>query len=196
MLRHLKRITSTNLAGRPRGERRRAYATMRRSTRGEREAVFREAATDGLGRIGVCCLAETHSQILMWSHYADQHRGVCIALDPRRLLDGQSLPLPVHYADDRPTYNPLESRTDGLLDGVMIKASTWAYEKEWRIVIGDPAVKRYGSGAVTGVYLGCRVSTDDLEYVVELATRQRPPVPVFQATPSETAFALNFEQVA
>jgi hypothetical protein len=33
---------------------------------------------------GVCCFSTTHSNPLLWSHYGDQHRGLCVGYDVMR----------------------------------------------------------------------------------------------------------------
>ena len=54
---------------------------------------------------GVCSFAGDPLNILMWSHYASNHRGVClqfdVAKDPINLL----LALPVEYSDEYPVVN-------------------------------------------------------------------------------------------
>ena len=46
---------------------------MARAVDGARVAVDR--------RFGVCALGERADSILMWSHYADEHAGICIEFD-------------------------------------------------------------------------------------------------------------------
>ena len=44
-----------------------------------------EAMIDRAQRSGICSFSTIPDNTLMWSHYADQHRGFCIGFDPRRL---------------------------------------------------------------------------------------------------------------
>jgi len=90
---------------------------------------------------GVCCFSETFKNPLLWSHYGDQHRGVCIGygLDrlPRpemhKVLYGgsrtvkSSLVAQAILEEDEQAIAALER------DVLLRKAPEWHYEKEWRL---------------------------------------------------------------
>lgn len=91
-------------------------------------------------RIG--CLSEDNASILMWSHYADNNRGICIEYD---LTNTKLQPFmyPVVY-----TQKPIDCSElcDNDIDFAMllstiVKYDIWQYEKEWRILLYYPAVK-------------------------------------------------------
>jgi hypothetical protein len=90
---------------------------------------------------GILSLAKRFNCPLMWSHYGDQHRGMCI---------GYSVPLAarsqlhqVRYGGER---NVRASAVAAMLDGdararaavdeavLLRKAQDWRYEKEWRLL--------------------------------------------------------------
>lgn len=90
---------------------------------------------------GVLSLATRFDCPLMWSHYGDQHRGVCIgySIPPESSLNVQR----VSYGGSRLVR---ASRVKAMLEddasaaqevdqGVLLKkARSWQYEKEWRIL--------------------------------------------------------------
>lgn len=90
---------------------------------------------------GVCCFSSTPDCSLLWSHYGDQHRGVCIGYT----LDRTPKPLlhKVIYDDNRTLHTSLIARamlsTDTVAKEVLNssvllrKASPWRYESEWRL---------------------------------------------------------------
>ena len=41
---------------------------------------------DFSANVGIRCFSATYNNILMWSHYADGHRGLCIEFDAKELL--------------------------------------------------------------------------------------------------------------
>ena len=101
---------------------------------------IRDELTKGLGaRIGILSVSVVPDNILMWSHYADQHRGFVIGLDESHpVFDTRRSP-----DDDFRHFRAVEYRppTPGAamidLDGedVLIrKAPEWAYEQELRIL--------------------------------------------------------------
>ena len=80
----------------------------------------------------VACFSETKDSILMWSHYAGYHTGMCVGMRPpqMRLSPRLALRWKVDYRDERlsldhPNPNELALR----------KAKAWKYEKEWRVVM-------------------------------------------------------------
>lgn len=91
---------------------------------------------------GVCCFSTTYDSPLLWSHYGDQHRGLCIGYN----LDRRPKPEPhrVVYCDSRSVPTSLLTRAlvheDQMakeeLDRNMLlrKARGWGYEKEWRLI--------------------------------------------------------------
>lgn len=82
---------------------------------------------------GIICFTEISDSILMWSHYAGYHTGVCIGfrvnLDDQYLLDLHQ----IRYQDDAPLI-PIDAKDKELghhlLNALTIKAKDWEYEKE------------------------------------------------------------------
>lgn len=93
---------------------------------------------------GICCFSTTYTSPLLWSHYGDQHRGLCIGFG----LDRSPKPQPhrVVYGGSRSVTTSLLARAlvhedqmakEELDRNVLLhKARGWGYEKEWRL-IGD-----------------------------------------------------------
>jgi hypothetical protein len=89
--------------------------------------------------VGVLCLSEVRDSLLMWGHYADNHKGFVIGFDSshpfflkrRSEHDEFGFLRKVDYQVQRPhvvlsdTSSPVWFQT---------KSSQWAYEKEWRMV--------------------------------------------------------------
>ena len=101
---------------------------------------IRDELTKGLGaRIGIFSVSVVPDNVLMWSHYADQHRGFVIGLDETHpVFDTRR-----SQEDDFRHFRAVEYRppTPGaaMIDldgkGVLIrKAPEWSYEQELRIL--------------------------------------------------------------
>lgn len=85
-------------------------------------------------RVG--CLSECNDSILMWSHYADNHRGICIEYDLTNSIH-QKL-YPVIYTHLPIDCSNLEDPDLAWLVSILDKYDIWKYEKEWRIVFDAP----------------------------------------------------------
>lgn len=133
---------------------------------------------------GIYSLSENPLDLLMWPHYADNHRGVCIRFSLTALLNQNLVPLKVNYAPARPVSDPiLESTTAMLEKGVLTKSAAWSYEREWRLVQnrGARQVVALGIPTIDGVILGAGISDHDRQKVVGWVRDARRPVELFQA---------------
>lgn len=129
------------------------------------EAFVARVRNEKLG-LGIASLSETWHNELMWAHYADGFRGICIAYFVPKLLTG----LDEHAAlarvayGDRPHFLNLASlrnedeRARAILSTKNLK---WSYEREWRLFSAQPGAAAHGPGVVSKVYLGMRMAKED-----------------------------------
>lgn len=90
---------------------------------------------------GMLCFSKHWHNPVLWSHYADRHRGICLGFD----LDSRCVK-PVNYLSQRPRLKIPPSREDA--DQLLYsKFVDWRYEEEWRSWIQiderDPATGLY-----------------------------------------------------
>jgi hypothetical protein len=78
---------------------------------------------------GCLSLSATPKNILMWSHYAHNHKGYVIGFDAQHEYFGRTV-RPVVYSDIRPSHNPLEEHHSGEI--FYTKSKDWSYEQEHR----------------------------------------------------------------
>ena len=133
----------------------------------------------GIFRIG--CLSAEHKSPLMWSHYADSHRGFCVEYDfgsPDRATLSL-LPLPVVYSHDRPlvpwyvafnnTPENIMAANKDILLGLLTKDSSWEYEREWRLLIDTKKPALCQMPKITCVYLGACISDTNRAKIIDIA---------------------------
>jgi len=155
--------------------------------------LYHEAVTN---RVGILCVSEVCDEILMWAHYADAHRGVCLqfnAQDPF-LSNAQ----PISYQSERPKVNPVVQTHDEMLDKAMLtKSSHWAYEREWRLMQYKNGSGAYTlpSPALTGIILGAQISKEDRARVIGWAKAVTKPIRLYQAELSTTQFAIHINAI-
>src|SRR5205085_3407282 len=78
-------------------------------------------------RYRVFCLTTKPTNILMWSHYADNHHGICLQFSCRNSVFLNALK--VEYSEAYPLLDLTED--DDLLP-LLAKAVAWSYEDEYR----------------------------------------------------------------
>jgi hypothetical protein len=130
-----------------------------------------------LKQLGVCCLAATAHDPLLWAHYAYKHTGIAVQYRPS--LDPESLqPHEVEYKDEYPVITDFfDPGRRSLFPPLLRKSLSWRYEKEWRILRTNAPnrVFRVRPEALTGVLLGMRISDANRDYIrmlVELRDRR------------------------
>lgn len=102
---------------------------------------------DGLKtKTGIACFSESDDSILMWSHYANNHRGMCVEYDLMRINEQLGFsPVPVVYGGERVWFGTIapdkyEAESQRvLIESLTSKSQEWDYEREWRIIRDDGA---------------------------------------------------------
>lgn len=91
---------------------------------------------------GVCCFSSEANNPLLWSHYGDQHNGICVGYNLER--NPKPILQKVIYGGSRIVNTSLIAQAildnnpnaQELLDSkvLLIKALPWNYEDEWRLL--------------------------------------------------------------
>ncbi len=107
----------------------------------------------------VACFSEINDSILMWSHYADNHKGFCIEYDLSDWDCSDHLK-PVQYVNERhyirsnfaDNLSPNAGRE--IMDAALFKSAEWSYEKEWRLVMSAvEIIKPKFKGTIPALFL-------------------------------------------
>jgi len=131
--------------------------------RAESWAEANKKLRNDLKNSGVFCMSELSDNILMWSHYADCHKGFCVEFvrNPENLLGNIEITNPVIYSCNFPSPSPFsdEGRNSSFDDLFLTKSKDWSYEKEWRLINekGDIALPLPGN--ISAVIFGLKMSS-------------------------------------
>jgi len=120
----------------------------------------------------ICSLSKTRNNLLMWSHYADGHKGVILGVvidqhkyDIRKIkYDGKK------FASNK---NYVSNKAEEILSH---KADCWEYEKEWRVF----AFNDYIDVEIKEIILGSQMKPDDKTLVKEIVKRINPQINVIE----------------
>ncbi len=146
---------------------------------------------------GVVCLSRKCNDILMWSHYAEGHTGICLKFDSsqglfkaaRRVVYFHEMPR--WNFEDVVTPEPPFFREDLKKALYLTKYEDWNYEDEWRIVAneGDRAIT-YPPDALRAIYVACRQTESQSKILHGVS-----PVPLFKMEAGATGFDLKVSEV-
>ena len=145
-------------------------------------------------RNGIFCLSARANCPLMWSHYGDQHRGICIGYSvPERTTVHE-----VKYGGTRlieaskvlAMLNGSESAGRQVDEAVLLrKARPWRYEREWRLI--GPQGFHHSTLELEEVVFGTRCSSTVKFVVVRALERRRRPVEFFEIRETRKKFPLK-----
>lgn len=148
----------------------------------------------------VTCFSKKYTDMLMWSHYADNHKGVCLefygGVGTSDIISGIGIIAiqDVSYGKTgKINYN--KNKEAALVELYTRKSVEWAYEEEVRIVILDSDKQYYDfrSNALTGITFGCRTPKDDVERILNLVKDKKYNVRIQHAVRGE--YGLSFKSV-
>ena len=106
------------------------------------------------------CMTKDPDNILMWSHYADSHKGVCLKFDLLQDLDTFSLTVPVDYNSEYPEFDTLNGNPG--INIITRKSLDWAYKHEHRTVkVKEHGIHQINKEALVEIIFGCRTLKRD-----------------------------------
>ena len=140
-----------------------------------------------LSKTGVTCFSEDPRNLLMWSHYAKDHSGICFQFEVVNDWNIFSRAYAVAYTEKYPTEYLFESDPKRSAQNVLSKFKNWQYEKEHRIVALDGAKRylRFAPKALTGIILGACIK-DEEEELISVIVKERgdlglPKIRIYRA---------------
>jgi hypothetical protein len=127
--------------------------------------TFRNLIASNKATLGICSFSEVHNNEVMWAHYADEFRGVCIAYRFQGLLSSlgkEATFVRVDYQERAPSL--LSGKDPGYLAKRVLSCKNyrWLYEREWRMFAAQGTVTYKYVKSVQCVYLGFRIDNHNL----------------------------------
>lgn len=134
---------------------------------------------------GILSLSERWDSILMWSHYADNHKGYCVGFSEKKLREsghfgkgGQ-----VYYHPEN-KYPELDPRNSFDLNQVVMetqsKAYDWSYEQEFRLAklfypnvpTDDDRTIKIDDDSFSEIIIGLKTPKKDRTEIIDLAKQK------------------------
>lgn len=180
--------------------------------------------TDGLDewqtnikQFGICSFSLSRegnilSNPLMWSHYADEHKGVCLYYEfPNEFINYEKNKI-IGIAEVEYSYNPL---TEWFIENADVfgewgiekfffelgkntlrnKSLPWKYEEEVRIVRPNKGTFEIDPKSLKQICFGLNTSTEDMELIKKITHHTNNNVSFCQATHGETDFGITIKEI-
>lgn len=171
----------------------------------DRYDAFKQAmlkAGDEIQNCGIFSMSSSPYELLMWSHYADQHKGICVQYARTKNNDlGEALR--VDYSDEVAPFLKLvqDGGSIGHAGAEILKRKSrcWQYEREWRYAMfprpGSEMNRSHQLNAdIECVIFGWKTDHEDM-LTIRSALMGQGRIRYFQMKPQPLSFALEASPV-
>lgn len=137
------------------------------------KSMLRKISSDK-GDLRLCSLSRKKDNELMWSHYAEGHRGVAIGLTvDNNKYDVRPIQYTgIHYLNGR------QIEQDTPREILSHKLNVWSYEEEERVFVTD---KFYVDVEVKELITGRAMSNQDYSFIKEVVEKVNPSIRIIKA---------------
>lgn len=147
---------------------------------------------------GVACFTESNDNLLMWSHYANGGRGICLEFDTG--YDPFLKIRKVEYMSEIPIIQAkslmIDDDLNPYVDMFCMKSDHWAYEKEWRSLHKTENTSWvYQTQALKAVYFGSEMKQTHRELIGLILASKYPNAKVFEGIRRPGSFEVQFQQI-
>lgn len=143
---------------------------------------------------GILSLTPKPLNYLMWSHYANSHKGFCIGFDTDILYELTQGGLgPVTYDEELPKLRLFGDTLDFHRKQLATKSKVWEYEEEFRVVKSNAAKKtiKYPKEMIKRIFLGCQMDFKKKNEIVAFAKQNGINCEIIETSLDKEEFKLN-----
>jgi hypothetical protein len=164
----------------------------------------------------IACFSDDQKNILMWSHYASSHQGVCIGFETVvkanslciatkefPSLDPYTIVLqPMTYDKIRPKpYNMFKDPAiEAMINFSLAKHNQWAYEKERRATIvanlfPTTGIVKVELESIKEIIFGANIDPAGLQCLQKLLEKRIPPIEMYKAEIPNNSYDLEIKKL-
>lgn len=162
------------------------------------EKITNENFVDFVNEFGVFCLSEINDDILMWSHYANYHKGFCVGFHTDD-NDYFSEVNHVNYEKLYPKLSPSACKKETARTIMLSKSFHWKYEREWRkiICLDLPQNKKldeiqpYPEDLLASVIFGAKMPECLRQKLLDIIDKKAVKPDIFEAKLCKNKFSLE-----
>lgn len=192
-----RRLVDSQLEGEPRPARRRTLASFLRTPLAKMQRDLELSAQRHSLEFGICSMTADPAHVLLWSHYAANHTGVCLGFSttPGSYF---TFAQQVRYSADRPVVEWTRPDKDQVLfEALLTKADFWRYEAEWRLfeLEHGTGVRPFAAEKLDTIIFGARTTETDTDLIRSWIAERGRPVRLLRAEISSQQFKLEFSSL-
>lgn len=148
------------------------------------QADIKKLLSESVDKLGICSFSQVRQNQLMWSHYADEHKGFCIGFSENALKKymqpvhsqvveyDRELPYKgvieriKHFEKHPPLDQKLCNSADAIAGDILssvvgVKYTHWGYEREVRLIKMKFGAYKFEASSVVSIAFGLRMEERD-----------------------------------
>jgi hypothetical protein len=150
----------------------------------------REDILNQINYYGVVCYSTNEHNILMWSHYADNHKGMCLVFDVPNPIDKYLFK--VNYLEDLPNIKyDMKEFLPEIRKIITTKSKDWEYEQEYREVKIYKDKHSPYCGKLVEIIFGCKCTKEDIEFVINVSNANYNDIIISKKNIDKNSFKLS-----
>lgn len=157
----------------------------------------------------ICCFSDVEclTDILMWAHYSDKHKGVCLVFDePLTFVTPPELntidkivfhptgPHKISYVENYLDEDPFEKKLTQR-NFLTTKFKTWDYEKEYRFISPVSGAFRFDKNSLKEIVLGLNCDVATMEALTSILKARYSSVLLKKVSRIDSDFKLTIDDV-
>lgn len=167
----------------------------------ELKASLKSSVVDQVNRLRIACFSHQASNLMLWSHYASGHKGVCLHFLPS--LDIKTFGT-LHDVDYKEKFEPVNIIPGELLDDTSLehliytKSKVWEMEQELRLFDFNDKDKYYfKTESLKSIIFGFESPNSLKKEVLDICKQTKyNHIKIFQARPRSDEFGINMDLIS
>lgn len=153
-----------------------SYSNKELWDNGKIVGLFEKSTKILVERLGIFSMTSNVKEILMWSHYANEHKGLAFELDKNECtsffeqrVSGRRILTPIKYQNNYELlsyFNDAEREAEVLLT---YKHKSWEYEDEYRIIdFQSNGLKKFDKKLIKKIFFGVKADESNIKKTIQL----------------------------
>lgn len=143
----------------------------------------------------ICSFSTNNRSLLLWSHYSNEHKGICVEYDFIEADRIRTFIQPMMYRNEIYKLGLFDDYTfTRMIGSSLIKSKDWEYEQEWRVTIfkqADEFPQKLRAPTPKAIYIGTRFDLNAESLKREFwGVVQAKNIPVYKMTKHHQEFSL------
>lgn len=149
-----------------------------------------------IDRFGIAFFSLSPSNLLMWSHYSNFHKGICLMYDTSKDKNAFRRIRPMDYKEvfEQKEFKPLTEGNE--FEHVLYtKSDVWRNEYELRVIKEKQGEFKVNRSCLKTIIFGMQTCNEYKDKIFEVSKNKYPELYYYDCEPLQDKFGLRFTQI-